>query len=158
MVEVVAKGGNVMARVLTNIIDKMSTAKRVEIGFMFGGDDAQTSGEYEDGTPVAMIAMINEFGQTRIHPHQPPRPFFRNMIAEKQSEWPEAAKLAMKNANYDAKATLRFIGEGIDGQLKDSIDKFLTPALAQATVDKKGFDKPLIDTGLMRKSVTYKVR
>ena len=38
-----------------------------------------------------------------------------------------------------------------------SIDETNSPPLAQATIDKKGSDKPLIDSGEMRKSVRSEV-
>lgn len=43
------------------------------------------SSKYEDGTPVAYVAIIQEFGS----PEQgiPPRSFMRTTIAEKQNEW-----------------------------------------------------------------------
>lgn len=41
--------------------------------------------QYEDGTSVAYVAAIQEFGAPAVS--IPPRPFFRPTIAEKKAEW-----------------------------------------------------------------------
>lgn len=129
-------------------IKQMIGNHSVSIGF-----DADK--KYPDGTPVAKVAFWNEFGVPSRN--QPPRPFFRNMIAEKSPEWPDMiADLAKKN-NLDGKKTMGQIGEIIAGQVKESINNFSSPALSPKTIKQKGFDKPLIDTGIMVDSVVSKV-
>jgi hypothetical protein len=108
------------------------------------------------GLPVAMIAAIQEFGAPRAR--IPPRPFFRNMIAAKQGEWPKAIAGLLKQTNYDAQKTLRLTGEAIAGQLRQSILDTNSPPLKPATVKKKGFSKTLIDTSHMVRSVDYEVK
>ena len=49
--------------------------------------------------------------------------------------------------------TLALMGEGIKGQIAESIQNLHEPANAPATVRKKGFDKPLIDTGTLWRSI-----
>ncbi|MDN5158227.1 hypothetical protein LVK59_28730, partial [Escherichia coli] len=41
--------------------------------------------------------------------------------------------------------------------IKESIRAFESPPLSPITIARKGFDKPLIDTGDMQKSVSYEV-
>lgn len=106
--------------------------------------------------PVAMIAAIMEFGAARRG--IPPRPFFRNMIASKQGEWPKAIAGLLKQTNYDAQKTLRLTGEAIAGQLRQSIIDTNSPPLKPATIRRKGFSKPLVDTSHMLRSVDYEVK
>jgi len=49
------------------------------------------------------------------------------------------------------------MGEGIAGQLRESIQSTNSPPLAESTIEAKGFEKPLIDTGHMWNSVAYEV-
>ena len=120
----------------------------VRIGFLEGAT-------YPDGTSVPLVAAVNEFGAPSRN--QPPRPFFRNMIAAKSGEWPDSAARLLVANHYDTARTLGQVGEAIAGQLRESIRDLQEPPLAPATVKRKGFDKPLIDTGHMLASVSYEV-
>lgn len=111
--------------------------------------------KYPDGTPVAMIAAIQDFGAPRAS--IPPRPFFRNMIAEKRAEWPKAVADLLRIHDGDTAKTLALMGDAIQSQLKQSIQDTNSPPLKPATIRRKGFDKPLIDTGDMWRSVDYEV-
>ena len=104
---------------------------------------------------VAAVAAFNEYGVPSRG--QPPRPFFRNMIAEKGPSWPKAVAKLLKANNYDGDKTLRMTGEAIKGQLQQSIIKLVSPPLSPRTVKAKGSSKPLIDTGHMLNSVDYEV-
>jgi len=50
------------------------------------------------------------------------------------------------------------MGELIQGELQGSIRDLTSPALAASTVRAKGFDKPLIDSGVMLRSVDFEVK
>lgn len=111
---------------------------------------------YPDGTSVASVAAFNEFGVPSHN--QPPRPFFRNMVAAKQSGWGDAVAQNLKAAHFDADTAMKRVGEGIKGQLQQSITELVSPPLAPSTVERKGSDKPLVDTGHMLASVDYDVK
>ncbi|EOX4654200.1 hypothetical protein ACEV6X_25855, partial [Escherichia coli] len=49
------------------------------------------------------------------------------------------------------------LGTTIVNDIKESIRAFESPPLSPITIARKGFDKPLIDTGDMQKSVSYEV-
>jgi hypothetical protein len=142
------RGGTKVAARLAEIGRLIKGADSVKVGFLAGA-------KYPDGTPVAMIAAIQEFGAPAAG--IPPRPFFRKMIAAKQGEWPKAIAALLKANNYNAAQTLRQTGEAVAGQLKQSIVDTNEPPLKPATVQRKGFAKPLIDTGHMLASVDYEV-
>jgi hypothetical protein len=106
-----------------------------------------------DGTLVAQVAANNEYGTSNA----PPRPFFRIMITEHADEWPVNLAVALKSTNYDVGKSLGLVGMRIRDQLRKSIIDLMSPPNAPATIKKKGFDNPLIETSTMLKSATFKV-
>jgi len=103
-----------------------------------------------------MVAAVQNFGAPRAG--IPPRPFFSNMIAEKSPEWGPALGALLIDNEFDAFRALQLAGEGISGQLVQSIQDTNSPPLAQSTIDAKGFSKTLIDTGQLWQSVAYEVK
>lgn len=127
---------------LKEIASRMSGS--VEVGFL--------EGNYPDGTPIAAVAFWNEFGASG-----PPRPFFRGMIAKESPLWPDKVASEAKRTNNDGPKVLAAMGLEIQGALIQSIKDFTTPALAQSTIDRKGFDKPLIEDAIMVNHTGYRV-
>ena len=119
------KGGKKLAEALGAIAKALGEKKTLRVGFLAGA-------KYPDGTPVAMVAAIQEFGApaARI----PPRPYFRTMIADKRREWPKGLAVQLKEAGYDADLALRRTGEAIKGQLQQSIADVTSPALSPVTL------------------------
>lgn len=136
-------------------IAKSMGGGQVSVGFMEGAT-------YPDGTPVAAVAFWNEFGKP-VHSgngdySQLPRPFFRQMIAKESPGWGhKMAKLA-KATDYNGPRVLALMGEDIAAALDQSITDFTSPPLAPSTVAAKGFEKPLIDTGDMKRAISYEVK
>lgn len=124
----------------------LSRGGTVRVGFL-------ENATYPDGKSVAMIAAIQDFGTGTI----PPRPFFRNMIAAKQGEWPGAIDGLLKANDYDIDKTLQQTGAAIAGQLRQSIIDTNAPPLSPVTIRRKGHAKPLIDTSHMINSVDFEV-
>lgn len=87
----------------------------------------------------------------------PPRPFFRTMVREKSPAWPEQLAGYVKVYDFDVVKSLSAMGELIRGQLVASIKALVSPPNAVSTIAKKGFDKPLIDSGHMWQSVDKEV-
>ena len=79
------------------------------------------------------------------------------MISAKSPEWGPTLGRILKANNYNAELSLSLMGEYVKGQLQKSIRDLKTPVNAPSTVQKKGFDDPLIDTGHMINSVDYEV-
>lgn len=130
-----------------NAVEQSLSSKQLKVGFLDGAT-------YDGVIPVPMVAATNEFGNPSNN--QPPRPFFRNAISEHEQEWGEKMVELIEGGEEvgDAFSTL---GEIITNDIKESIRKFESPALSPVTITKKGFSKPLIDTGNMRDSVNYEV-
>ncbi|HEX2753725.1 MAG TPA: hypothetical protein VHP34_11595 [Alphaproteobacteria bacterium] len=142
-------GGDKLEAALTEIAKKVTQASSVDIGFLDGAT-------YPDGTSVPMVAAVQEFGAPARN--IPPRPFFRDMIAAKSPEWPEAVGDLLIFNEYDASKTLGQTGAAIKGQLQQSIADFNGVPLSEATSAKKGSSKQLIDTGVMINSVDFEVK
>lgn len=142
------KGGTALDKRLKEIAERLGTSHTLRVGFM-------ADATYPDGTSVAMVAAIQDFGA----PAQgiPPRPFFRNMVAEKSPTWGTGLATVLKASNYDAERSLGLMGEAIKGELQESILQTSAPPLSPKTVKRKGFDKPLVDTSHMLNSVDFKV-
>lgn len=141
-------GGARLQTHLDGIAQRLATAKEVHSGFLAGSTE-------KDGTPVPEVAAKNEWGDPAKR--QPPRPFFRRMIAKHKGEWGGQLTKVLKAADYDAAKSLGLMGELIDGELRQSIVDLLLPPLAKFTIDKKGSTKPLIDSGIMLQSIDHEV-
>jgi hypothetical protein len=139
-------GGAKLEAVLKAMAEKSGEAQEVSIGFMAGAT-------YPDGTSVPMIAALMNYGTMTI----PPRPFFSNMVKSKSSGWGRSLGRVLKENDFDSAEALAAMGVGISAQLQASIRDTNSPQLAAATVARKGFSKPLIDTSHMINSVDYKV-
>lgn len=143
---------------IDNLIDKIAS-KKLEVGFF-------EHSAYEDGTPVAGVASIQEFGS--VANHIPPRPFFNPALEENEQKY---AKIMAKNfenileGKIDASQALGQIGEFVKGDIQQSIRAVDSPPLSERTIAArakknskgKASTKPLVDTGLMIQSVSYEV-
>ena len=136
------RGGDKFRRRLAGLASQSSGSLKVRVGIF-------ESAKYDDGTPVAAVAFWNEYGTARI----PPRPFIRNTVAAHKNEWPRQAAAILQANGGDMRQTLALLGEGVKGQIVETIQNFKQPANAPATVRKKGFDKPLIDRGTLWRSI-----
>lgn len=132
-------------------------SKQVQVGWF------ETS-KYEDGTPVAYVATIQEFGHGAI----PARPFMRPTMQQQREEWKSTLKKGFKrvvNDQMDAEEMLLAFGLSAAGDVASSIEAVTAPPLSQATLEARQAkkktegvsNKPLVDTGQMIQSVTAQV-
>jgi hypothetical protein len=149
-------GGEKFEAAIKDLSAKMAGgSSEVRIGFL-------ENASYPDGKKVAFVAAMNEYGHNivrngKVIGWSPARPFFRNMIAAKKGEWPSAMGTQLKANNYDVAKTLDVVGTAVAGQLRQSIVDTNSPPNAPSTIARKGFDKPLVDTGHMLNSVDYEI-
>ena len=142
---------------LEKLADQIKKSK-LEVGFF-------ESATYPDGTPVAYVAAIQEFGYPAGN--IPSRPFFRNAIAQNDGWKPLATKAmsAVVEGRMELNQALNQMGLKMAADVKDSITDGSYEALKQSTLDARQSrkrtqgvaSKPLIDTGQMMRSVTYAV-
>jgi len=107
---------------------------------------------YPDGTPVAMVAFWNEYG-TRT---SPVRAFFRTTVSEQKKNWVLSVQNLMKMHN-DPKQVMGLIGVHMQEQIVQSINTWSDPPNSAYTIAKKGFDKPLVETGVLMRSIKSEV-
>ena len=107
---------------------------------------------YPDGTPVAMVAFWNEYG-TRT---SPVRAFFRTTVSENKKNWVLSVQNLMKIHN-DPKRVMGLIGVHMQEQIVQSINTWSDPPNSAYTIAKKGFDKPLVERGIMMRSIKSEV-
>lgn len=146
MVEITVLGVQAIMKGLKDVADRLGDSLSLSVGFLEGGI-------YTDGTSVAEVAMFQEYGTRTI----PPRPFMRKTIATHGEEWAGNAAQLLRENNLDLSIVAPLMGELIKGQIQQSIVEFTEPPNAPSTIRKKGFNKPLIDTGHMLRSVDYNV-
>lgn len=110
----------------------------------------------DDGTDMILIAAANEFGtgDGRI----PPRPFIRGAF-EANIESINNFKAKLWGKILDGTMTpvnaLSLLGRFHQGQVQRYMTELRQPPNADSTIERKGSDNPLIDTGRLRNSVTW---
>ena len=95
---------------------------------------------YEDGTPVAYVAALNELG----HGKTPPRPFMRPTIAEKRTEWIGIARNGAQEVLNNRLAPV-FIMEQLtqaaEDDIKNTILAIYEPPLSPITIELRAMKK-----------------
>lgn len=175
MTTVSLSGGEELQRKLEEIAQKVARAATLRVGFLEGAT-------YPDGTSVASVAAINNFGAPAKG--IPARPFFTNMIRDKSPQWGEQLANLLEANDWDVRRALSLMGMGIAGQLRDSIVELQEPPNSPVTnllkqrFPQGGHDfedvlqawadvaagqtdapagKPLVWTGQMLNSIDYEI-
>lgn len=142
---------------LEKLADQIKKSK-LEVGFF-------ESAKYPDGTPVAYVAAIQEFGYPEGN--IPSRPFFRNAISQNDG-WKDLANkavMAVIEGRMGLNQALNQMGLVIGSNVQDSINDGSYEVLKQSTLDARQrrkrtqgvASKPLIDTAQMLQAVSYSV-
>lgn len=111
---------------------------------------------YPDGTKLVDVALWNEFGTDNI----PARPAVRTAIINEQPKLRRKAVRLARDLLYRRKrfdATARILARDMVKAIKRSITAWDDPPNADATIAKKGFDNPLIETKLYVNSIDFKI-
>ena len=132
--------------------------KEIRVGFF-------ENSKYTDGTPIAYVAAIQEFGYGPI----PPRPFMRPAEEENKGKWLKGIAAGVRGViagNVTLDHALEQVGMVAAGDVRKAIKAVTAPPLAESTVRarhrrKKGKKavsrKPLVDTGQMLQAVNSAV-
>ena len=144
------RGGSKFRSALRDAVSKAAGGV-VRVGIL--GTQKYPAKDGKGDVSVAQAAYWNEYGTANI----PARPFFRNTIAEKQDEWADNAASRLQQADGDVGKALALIGEDVKGDIVETIQNFNEPENAPSTVKKKGFNKPLIDTGDLWRAIQSEV-
>lgn len=122
------------------------------------------------GEGVLFVKKDSEHGRRAIalghvtKPHKiviPERALIRKTLDEQESKINEAA-VRMVTRVAEGKETVESglgkVGEFVSSQIRRTIQRGVEPPNAPSTIRRKKSSKPLIDTGLLIRSYTYKVR
>lgn len=112
----------------------------------------------EDGTPVAMIAAVHEFGS----PSQgiPERPFLRAAVQRNRQKYVRLNRInlvKMLRGQATVEQALGQLGEMAKGDVQTEIRSGDFALLKPATIKRKGSSRPLIDTGQMVQSIAWEL-
>lgn len=115
------------------------------------------SAVYEDGTPVAGVAAVQEFRDGGS------RSFMRTTVAAKRPEWAnQVGKLATRvtSGKLSEQGMGDLIGAMVVGDVQRTISKITEPELAESTKAarrRRGNSsiKPLLDQRIMFNTMTY---
>lgn len=113
-----------------------SSKARVEVGFF-------PDQKYRDGTPVAHVALVNEFGLG----NRAERPFFRSSLAAAGDEMVRALRGRTDAKTLDPLPGLRAAGRVLEDEVRSTIAHYRDPDGTPA----------LVKTGRLRDSVTTRV-
>ena len=114
------------------------TRKRVvEVGYF---DDAR----YPDGTPVAFVALLNEYGLGG----RTERPFFRGALARSDDDMARAVREHTDGKRFDALPGLEAAGERLAEEVRASVEHWRD----------HGGRSALVETGRLRDSVESRMR
>ena len=137
-----------------NLIRRLQAYARTEgphtVAVGFGWGDT-----YPTGQSLPLIAAIQEYGAPAKG--IPPRPFMRLTMARNKGAWPAIAAARYKARGGDLRATLQDMGEVVRGDIQDTIRSNVPPPNAPITEARKGFNRTLIDTGLMLQHVKWAI-
>ena len=126
--------------------------KGVRIGFF-------ENARYPSGQPVARVAVWNEYGTPRTarSPGAPARPFMARGVEKSKSrvkklmEGVDGAKLELSTKRAER------VGIVVKDAIQRAINDLRSPPNSPVTIGLKKSSNPLIDTGQMKLSVTYRV-
>jgi len=139
------------------IVDKVKEYK----GFV-GFNDKQNIYYGEEFIPLYVVAMGNEFGAVKqredgSYSYTPPRPFLSSTFSKNKSKYTNlvAEKVNKVFNNQNVKFELKSEMSEMAKDVSKSIADWDTPPNAPETIEKKGFNDPLVETGTMRDNVIF---
>ena len=111
---------------------------------------------------VAQVGIIQELGNSAVN--IPPRPFMETTLNTNRKKYGKMLENAAKahttlkgGKTGSVEANLRTIGAIAVRDVKTTITTLSEPANAPYTIKKKGADNPLIESGQMRNSITFRI-
>lgn len=115
------------------------------------------AGTYDDGTPVAEAAALNEFGSEGGL--IPERSFLRSTLDENQSRYARALEKAVDRSldGVPLNVALLPLGQQVVSDVQRKIESGVGPPNAPSTIAKKGHGDTLQDTGLLHDSIVARV-
>ncbi len=141
----------------TKVIDKGFKKIRKDLKKTDGAtvDVGILDGNVDDNFTAADLAATMEFGTKHAGPNRniviPERSFFRSTFDDNKQKYVRVLKSLLIDVLQETKTvegSLALFGERVVGDVKRKITAIKSPANAPSTIAGKGFDNPLIETGL----------
>lgn len=142
-------GGNKLAHKMREIEERLRK-RNVYVGV------PAAAGQYEDGTSIATIAAVNEFGSA--DGVIPERSFLRVPLRAKQKDFAKVFRQLIPEVvagRMDMFQLLSAAGAKAVSVSQEAISAGIAPPNADSTVAAKGSSTPLVDQGTLRQSITY---
>jgi hypothetical protein len=120
------------------------------------GKSAGEGGQEQQGLTVIDVAAWMEFGTDRV----PARSFVRAWFDEHEREVRELLGKLMKSVVAGTRTKeqiLEIVGQYCVGQMQARMARGIDPPLSPKTIARKGSSTPLVNTGQLRSSITYRV-
>jgi hypothetical protein len=159
----------VIDRGLNRIIRQTNKAGRLKIKVGIQGSEGQAVEHEGAGLTNAQLGVIHEFGTKGVSLGRsgaetggiPERSFIRSTFDREVKKWQNlmirSAKEIYGPNRPNIRKVLGLVGEKAVADIRQTINKGIPPELMPETVERKGSSKPLIDTGQLKASITYKV-
>lgn len=115
-------------------------------------------GEENDNLPVAQVFQWNEEG-SETNPMRPAIHYFIMQLEKEGKFIPFVSKYLNSVAMGSMTWTQLYekIGEAAAKDLKEVVDQWEIPPNSETTIEEKGRNDPLVDTGTMRDSIESKI-
>lgn len=172
----VSEKDNGYQRLIQQAFNLAKTKPRISVGILTGERMTNPAGkapslDAEDVHPVEAgqaegkkaapvnvidIAIWNEFGTWNT----PSRSFIRAWFDESVGQMRNVLMPQMRSVikmEITSEIALERVGLWAVGQIQKRIASGIDPENAQSTIDRKGSSKPLIDEGILRSSISYRV-
>ena len=128
---------------LKEYVAKLPTKRTLRVGVL--DENAASVHPNSNGETVGNIAARNHYGA----PGVPARPFLSITLAKNRAKIAKAGEMLLDNPDL--------LGAYVVGLVQETIADGVPPPNSPATIAAKGSDTPLIDTGILRQSITYEV-
>lgn len=142
-------GGTKFYQRLKEIEEKMKS-RGVYIGLPKG------TGNYEDGTPIAVIGAVQEFGSA--NGQIPERSFLRVPLRAAKKEFSKIIQNLLPkilSGEITQDNALHQLGAKAVSVSQEAISAGIDPPNAPSTVKRKGSSTPLINEGTLRQNITH---
>ena len=125
----------------------------------FGIHEGEGTREHPDakGKTVAEIGTIHEYGEGEM----PERSFIRGYLEQKQPEIiakTDRALASMVEGRRTPRQAFDALALALEGGMKARFSEGIGPELAESTKQRKGSSLQLVDTGVLRASITGEFR
>lgn len=147
---------------------KQLDGKKVSVGVLGGGESAWLASIHEYGCKIPVTEKMRKYlGATGLHLKKttkyiviPERGFLRNGYDESKDEVLNSAEQTLGDVIGGTMSTdqfLEIVGLLLSTKIKDYARDLDSPPNHPYTVERKGSSNPLVSTGDMIGSITYKV-